>query len=200
MHQLHRLIVLASAAAVITAPVYAQTPPDNPTPAPTQPAPTEPAQAPPAQPAQAQPAPVQPVKAPDTPDSGFKRTPSPADAYVYIGWPNDNETIRTTHIHVWFGTRNFGVAPAGTYKPNTGHHHLLIDTALPPLDQPIPHDKNHLHFGLGQTETYIDLPPGTHTLQILMGDGDHVPHDPPLMSKKITIHVRAAETPVAEAH
>ena len=200
MHQLHRLIVLASAAAVITAPVYAQTPPDNPTPAPTQPAPTEPAQAPPAQPAQAQPAPVQPVKAPDTPNSGFKRTPSPADAYVYIGWPNDNETIRTTHIHVWFGTRNFGVAPAGTYKPNTGHHHLLIDTALPPLDQPIPHDKNHLHFGLGQTETYIDLPPGTHTLQILMGDGDHVPHDPPLMSKKITIHVRAAETPVAEAH
>ena len=196
MRQLHRLIVLASAAAaVITAPVYAQTSPDNPTPAPTQPA-----QAPPAQPAQAQPAPVQPVKAPDTADSGFKRTPSPADAYVYIGWPNDNETIRTTHIHVWFGTRNFGVAPAGTNKPNTGHHHLLIDTPLPPLDEPIPHDKNHLHFGLGQTETYIDLPPGTHTLQILMGDGDHIPHDPPLMSKKITIHVRAPETPVAEAH
>ena len=161
MRQLHRLIVLAGAAAVITAPVYAQTPPDNPTPAPTQPAPTEPAQAPPAQPAQAQPAPVQPVKAPDTPDSGFKRTPSPADAYVYIGWPNDNETMRTTHIHVWFGTRNFGVAPAGTNKPNTGHHHLLIDTALPPLDQPIPHDKNHLHFGLGQTETY-DRPAARH--------------------------------------
>ncbi len=124
----------------------------------------------------------------------FKRTPAPADAYVYIGWPNDNETIHTTHIKVWFGTRNFGVAPAGTYKPNTGHHHLLIDTALPPLDQPIPNDKNHLHFGLGQTETVIDLPPGTHTLQILMADGDHIPHDPPLMSKKITIHVVAPAT------
>jgi len=134
------------------------------------------------------------------PDSGFKRTPAPEDAYVYIGWPNDGETLHTTHIKVWFGTRNFGVAPAGTYKPNTGHHHLLIDTALPPLDQPIPNDKNHLHFGLGQTETVIDLPPGTHTLQILMGDGDHVPHDPPLMSKKITIHVLASESPVADAH
>ena len=133
-------------------------------------------------------------------DSGFKRTPAPADAYVYIGWPNDGEMVRTTHIKVWFGTRNFGVAPAGTNKPNTGHHHLLIDTPLPPLDQPIPNDKNHLHFGLGQTETFIDLPPGTHTLQLLMGDGDHIPHDPPLMSKKITIHVSATETPVAEAH
>jgi hypothetical protein len=134
------------------------------------------------------------------PQGGFKRTPAPADAYVYIGWPNDNETIHTTHVHVWFGTRNFGVAPAGTNKPNTGHHHLLIDTALPPLDQPIPNDKNHLHFGNGQTETVIDLPPGTHTLQILMGDADHVPHDPPLMSKKITIHVVGTESKVAESH
>jgi hypothetical protein len=133
------------------------------------------------------------------PESAFKRTPAPAGAYCYIGWPNDGETVRTTHIRVWFGTRNFGVAPAGTNKPNTGHHHLLIDTALPPLDQPIPNDKNHLHFGLGQTETVIDLPPGTHTLQLLMGDADHVPHDPPVMSKKITIHVRATEGPVAEA-
>jgi hypothetical protein len=86
---------------------------------------------------------------PATQREPFKRTPAPADAYVYIGWPNDNETIHTTHIKVWFGTRNFGVAPAGTNKPNTGHHHLLIDTALPPLDQPIPNDKNHLHFGMG---------------------------------------------------
>ena len=127
------------------------------------------------------------------PDAGFKRTPAPADAYVYIGWPNDGQTVHTTHIKVWFGTRNFGVAPAGTDKPNTGHHHLLIDTALPPLDQPIPSDEKHLHFGLGQTETVIDLPPGTHTLQLLMGDGDHIPHNPPVMSKKITIHVLATE-------
>jgi hypothetical protein len=151
-------------------------------------------------PLQAQTPPTQaPAQDHDTPDSGFKRSPAPADAYVYIGWPNDGETVHTTHIKVWFGTRNFGVAPAGTTVPNTGHHHLLIDVALPPLDQPIPNDKNHLHFGLGQTETFIDLPPGTHTLQLLMGDGDHIPHDPPVMSKKITIHVRAAETPVARA-
>jgi hypothetical protein len=128
-------------------------------------------------------------------DAAPKRTPAPHDAYVYIGWPQDGAVVRTTHIKVWFGTRNFGVAPAGTYKPNTGHHHLLIDVSLPPLDEPIPNDKNHLHFGSGQTETYIDLPPGTHTLQLLMADGDHIPHDPPLMSKKITIHVVAEKTP-----
>jgi hypothetical protein len=133
------------------------------------------------------------------PDAGFKRTTAPADAYVYIGWPNDGQTLYTTHVKVWFGTRNFGVAPAGVSKLNTGHHHLLIDTALPPLDQPIPSDEKHLHFGLGQTETFVDLPPGTHTLQLLMGDGDHIPHNPPLISKKITIHVHAgAESPVAE--
>jgi hypothetical protein len=133
-------------------------------------------------------------------DTGLKRTPAPADAYVYIGWPNDGQVLHTTHIKVWFGTRNFGVAPAGAVKANTGHHHLLIDTAPPPMDQPIPNDKNHLHFGLGQTETVIDLPPGTHTLQLLMGDADHVPHDPPLLSKKITIRVVAPEGPAAETH
>ena len=118
------------------------------------------------------------------------RTPAPADAYVYIGWPNDGEVLRTRRFKVWFGTRNFGVAPAGVTKANTGHHHLLIDSALPPLDEPIPNDKQHLHFGAGQTETYIELPPGTHTLQIMMGDADHVPHDPPLVSKKITVRVQ----------
>jgi hypothetical protein len=152
----------------------------------------------PAQPAPAQPAPAQPAPAQSGSDADFKRNRAPADAYVYIGWPNDGETVRTTHIKVWFGTRNFGVAPAGTNKPNTGHHHLLIDTPLPPLDQPIPNDKNHLHFGLGQTETFIDLAPGTHTLQLLIGDADHIPHDPPVTSKKITIRVRA-ETPVGGA-
>ena len=118
-----------------------------------------------------------------------KRTPAPHDAYCYIGWPNNGEVVHTRHIKVWFGTRNFGVAPAGVEKANTGHHHLLVDVDLPPLDQAIPNDKNHLHFGNGQTETYIDLPPGKHTLQLLMGDANHVPHDPPVMSKKITITV-----------
>jgi Domain of unknown function (DUF4399) len=114
---------------------------------------------------------------------------APPNAYCYIGWPNDGETIRAKRFKVWFGTRNFGVAPAGSDIPNTGHHHLLVDAPLPPLDEPIPNDKNHLHFGKGQTETFLELPPGTHTLQLLMGDENHVPHDPPVMSKKITIQV-----------
>ena len=117
-------------------------------------------------------------------------TPSPPDAYLYIGWPNDGEVINSETFRVWFGLRNMGVAPAGVDKPNTGHHHLLIDTDLPPLDQPIPSDRNHLHFGGGQTETMLELAPGQHTLQLIMGDKDHIPHHPPVVSKKITITVR----------
>jgi hypothetical protein len=117
-------------------------------------------------------------------------TPSPKDAYVYIGWPNDGEVINAQHFKVWFGLRHMGVAPAGVDKPNTGHHHLLIDTDLPPFDEPIPNDRNHLHFGGGQTETIVELPPGTHTLQLLLGDKDHIPHNPPVYSQKITITVR----------
>ena len=117
------------------------------------------------------------------------RLPAPHDAYVYIGWPLDGATVGTK-FKVWFGTRNFGIAPAGVTTKNTGHHHLLIDVPLPPLDQPIPNDRNHLHFGLGQTETMVELPPGKHTLQLLVGDADHVPHDPPVMSRRITIYLR----------
>jgi len=120
----------------------------------------------------------------------IKRTPAPPDAYVYIGWPNDGETIHSTRFKVWFGARNIGVAPAGVDRPNTGHHHLLIDVPAPEqMGEPIPNDKHHLHFGAGQTETILELSPGTHTLQLLMGDANHVPHDPPVMSKRITIHV-----------
>jgi hypothetical protein len=119
-----------------------------------------------------------------------QRTPAPADAYVYIGWPNDGQTLPAGRIKVWFGARNIGVAPAGVNFRDTGHHHLLINVPIPPLDEPIPNTKNHLHFGAGQTETYLDLTPGTYTLQLIMGDADHVPHQPPVTSKKITIHVR----------
>jgi len=87
------------------------------------------------------------------------------------------------------GLSGAGVAPAGIEKANTGHHHLLIDVDLPPLDQEIPSDKNHLHFGLGQTEARIELPPGRHTLQLLFADENHLPHSPPVYSKKITIIV-----------
>lgn len=117
------------------------------------------------------------------------RQPSPPDAYLYIGWPNDGEVVES-RFKVWFGLRNMGVAPAGEAKEFTGHHHLLIDAPVPPPDEPIPSDKNHLHFGGGQTEAYLDLPPGKHTLQLIMGDADHVPHNPPVVSKKITVTVR----------
>ncbi len=119
-------------------------------------------------------------------------TPAPDNAYLYIGWPNDGEVIRNGgrgSFRVWFGLRHMGVAPAEVDVPNTGHHHLLVDTELPPLDEPIPADDNHLHFGRGQTQTRLTLPPGEHTLQLLMGDHAHVPHDPPIMSRQITITI-----------
>jgi Domain of unknown function (DUF4399) len=119
------------------------------------------------------------------------RTPAPRNAYCYIGWPNDGETLSANRpFRVWFGLRNMGIAPKGVNKPNTGHHHLLIDTELPPFDEEIPSERKLIHFGAGQTETLLELPPGTHTLQLLMGDRNHVPHDPPVYSKKITIYVK----------
>jgi Domain of unknown function (DUF4399) len=139
---------------------------------------------------------------PDSPAAGTAgtptakgNTPSPADAYVYIGWPNNGEVINASRLpdgrfRVWFGLRNMGVAPAGVNVPNTGHHHLLIDVALPPLDQEIPSDKNHLHFGHGQTETVLELSPGRHTLQLLLADKDHFPHKPPVYSKVTAIIVK----------
>ncbi|WP_035808856.1 DUF4399 domain-containing protein [Cupriavidus basilensis] len=118
-------------------------------------------------------------------------TPAPANAYLYIGFPNNNQVLPAGKpIHVWFGLRGMGVAPRGVKFPNSGHHHLLIDTDLPPMDKEIPNDRNHLHFGAGETETTIELPPGKHTLQLLMADDKHIPHNPPVYSKKITIYVK----------
>jgi hypothetical protein len=112
----------------------------------------------------------------------------PQDAKVYIIWPSDGQVIKGA-FWVRMGLSGAGVAPAGVQKANTGHHHLIVDAELPPLDQPIPNDHNHLHFGLGQTEARLDLPPGRHTLQLLLGDENHIPHQPPLYSKRITITV-----------
>ncbi|RKE37754.1 uncharacterized protein DUF4399 [Paraburkholderia sp. BL23I1N1] len=118
-------------------------------------------------------------------------TPSPAGAHLYIGYPNDGQVVPANKpFRVWFGLRYMGVAPKGVKYPNTGHHHLLIDTDLPPMDQEIPSDRNHLHFGAGETETMIELPPGKHTLQLLLGDDMHMPHNPPVYSKKITVIAR----------
>ncbi|MEM5331659.1 DUF4399 domain-containing protein [Paraburkholderia sp. JHI2823] len=126
-----------------------------------------------------------------TPRLAFaERTASPPGAEVYIIWPPDGATIPTGKFWVRMGLRNMGVCPKGINRPNVGHHHVLVDTDLPPLDQPIPSDRNHLHFGAGETEARIELPPGKHTLQLLMGDYNHVPHDPPVYSKKITITVK----------
>ncbi|RZT41525.1 DUF4399 domain-containing protein [Cupriavidus agavae] len=129
--------------------------------------------------------------APAAASTGAGPTPAPRNAYLYIGYPNNNQTMPAGKpIKVWFGLRNMGVAPKDVKFPNTGHHHLLIDVDLPPLDKEIPNDRNHLHFGAGETETTIELPPGKHTLQLLMGDEKHIPTNPPVYSKKITIYVR----------
>jgi hypothetical protein len=116
-------------------------------------------------------------------------TSSPKDAQVYFIWPHDGTVIQGGKFWVRMGLRNMGVAPKGVDLPGTGHHHLLVDTDLPPLDEAIPSDRNHLHFGAGETEARIELPPGKHTLQLLLGDKDHKPHDPPVYSKKITVIV-----------
>jgi Domain of unknown function (DUF4399) len=113
----------------------------------------------------------------------------PDDAKVYILWPSDGQVIQGGKFWLRMGLSNAGIAPAGVEKANTGHHHVLVDTDLPPLDQEIPNDKHHLHFGAGQTEARVELPPGRHTLQLLLGDENHVPHNPPLYSKKITVLV-----------
>ena len=121
--------------------------------------------------------------------SAHARTPSPEGARVYFISPQDGETVQSP-ITVRFGLQGMGVAPAGTDRANTGHHQLLIDLAeLRATDQPLPADNNHVHFGGGQTETTIELAPGEHTLQLLLGDRNHIPHDPPVMSEKITIYV-----------
>ena len=115
---------------------------------------------------------------------------APADARVYIISPVDGATVGRD-VTVRFGLVGMGVAPAGVSKEHTGHHHLLIDVAtLPAAGQPIPNDEHHKHFGGGQTETVLHLSPGTHTLQLELGDANHVPFDPAVVSKKITVHVK----------
>ncbi|MCX7514822.1 DUF4399 domain-containing protein [Frateuria sp. STR12] len=115
---------------------------------------------------------------------------APAGAEVYFIAPKDGATV-DRDVTVRFGLKGMGVAPAGVARDHTGHHHLLVDaTDLPPAGQPIPNDEHHKHFGGGQTETVLRLSPGTHTLQLELGDASHVPFDPPVVSKRITIHVK----------
>ena len=116
------------------------------------------------------------------------RSPAPKDAELYFISPQDGATVKSP-VTVRFGLRGMGVAPAGVAIENTGHHHLLIDAELPPQDQPVPADANHVHFGKGQTEATITLARGRHRLQLLLGDHLHISHDPPVSSKPITITV-----------
>lgn len=118
------------------------------------------------------------------------RTPAPPNAEAFIIWPPDGAVLSGGKLWVRMGLRNMGVCPKGVNMPNVGHHHLIIDTELPPFDQEIPSDRQHLHYGAGETDARIELPPGKHSLQLLMGDYNHVPHDPPVYSKKITITMR----------
>ena len=112
-----------------------------------------------------------------------------ADTELYFVSPQDGAQV-SGEFKISFGLRGMGVAPAGVEKDNTGHHHLLIDTAtLPPLDAPLPSTDQIRHFGGGQTETTLTLPPGKHTLQLVLGNHSHIPHSPPVMSKTITITV-----------
>ena len=115
---------------------------------------------------------------------------APAGARVFIVSPKDGATVGPD-VDVRFGAAGIAVKPAGDPTPNSGHHHLLIDVARPPpMDQPIPNDATHKHYGKGQTQDTIHLSPGTHTLQLDFGNAAHMQFDPRLLSKKITIHVK----------
>ena len=141
-------------------------------------------------PAPAAPAAAPPAAAPPAAPATFTRKAAPAGATAYIIEPADGAKVGNP-VHVVFGLKGIGVAPAGTDRPDAGHHHLLIDAGLPTdLGLPIPNDDTHKHFGGGQTETTLTLAPGKHTLQLLLGDHLHVPFDPPIASSVVTIEVQ----------
>lgn len=121
-------------------------------------------------------------------DTGMKRSAAAPGATVFIISPENGSTV-TSPVHVKFGISGMAVAPAGQATPNSGHHHLLVDTELTDPDLPVPADAQHVHYGKGQTETQVELAPGQHTLQLVLGDANHVPHQPPVVSKVVTITV-----------
>lgn len=117
-------------------------------------------------------------------------TPAPKGAEVFIVSPEDGATV-AQEFTVKFGVKDIALAPAGDVTKNTGHHHLLIDVdKLPAAGAPIPTDANHMHFGKAQTQATIKLTPGKHTLQLILGDSGHMPFEPSIVSKKITVNVK----------
>ncbi len=119
---------------------------------------------------------------------GLKRTASAESARVFFITPANGATV-TNPVKIEFGIEGMAVVKAGNMQPQSGHHHLLIDSGLPNLDLPIPADAGHIHFGDGSTSTETVLDPGQHTLQLLLGDHLHIPHQPPVVSEVITITV-----------
>jgi len=130
-----------------------------------------------------------PEAAPAPEPAPMPRSAAPEGAKVTITSPANGATV-SSPVTVQFAIEGMTLAAAGTPDAGTGHHHLLIDTGMPALDQPIPKDANHVHFGQAQTEGQVELAPGQHTLQLVLGDGNHVPHDPPVASEVITITVQ----------
>ncbi len=118
-------------------------------------------------------------------------TPAPEGAEVYFIGLENGATV-SNPVTIKFGLRGMGVSPAGHDQEHTGHHHLIINEAIEgeELNEAIPSDDNHRHFGGGQTEVTLDLPAGTHTLQLVLGDWSHIPHNPPVMSERITVTVQ----------
>ena len=120
--------------------------------------------------------------------AAMARTPSTDGAQVFFITPADGEVV-SNPIHVAFGLNGMEVVPAGDNRPGSGHHHLVIDAGLPDFGLPVPADQHHIHFGGGSSQVELTLPAGQHTLQLLLADYQHVPHDPPVFSKRITITV-----------
>ncbi len=116
-------------------------------------------------------------------------TPSPPGAKVFIIEPKDGAAV-SSPVAIKFGIEGMDIAPAGTEKANSGHHHLIVDGAVADMKSAIPADANHVHFGKGQTEATVELKPGEHTLQLVLGDHNHVPHNPPVVSAIIKITVK----------
>jgi hypothetical protein len=142
----------------------------------------------------------QPAAAPATPAvrmtpsvpvlaSGYKKVPAPAGASLYFINLKNGDTV-SSPVRVQFGLRGMGVAPAGIEKENTGHHHLLVNVESIDVNAPLPANDQYRHFGGGQTETAVELAPGTYTLQLLLADQNHIPHNPAVISERITITVK----------
>lgn len=125
--------------------------------------------------------------APTSPPS-IKRAVSPAGSKIYFITPKNDEVV-SNPVSLEFGSEGVEIVPSGQDKPATGHHHIIIDAELPNMNVPIPADDNYVHFGDGRSSTQLTLEPGVHTLQLLLGDFLHIPHDPPLYSEKITVTV-----------